>query len=206
MEAGMSELPIPERDDRVALYLSVGIAAIGAVATLVTTVARLVEVAPATDIPVRIPLDGEHVELPLGPDGTPVWATVDTATVTVANPAPATLFALWAQPIWLALAVLAGLALASLFFLRVARGEIFTRGAARLPLAAATVVGAGWLGSTVLTNMTTNGALAAVSDGTYESVTFTISMVPFFAILLLGGLGAALQIGEKLQRDTAGLV
>lgn len=202
----MSETTLPDRSDRVALYLSVGVAAIGAIAVLVTMVSRLAEVAPGHDIPVTVPLAGESVGLPLGPGGAEVTAQVDAATVTVADPAPATLFALWAQPIWLAVAILAGLAIAAVFFLRVARGQIFTPGAARLAIAGGAVVAAGWLGSTILTNMTTNGALAAISDGTYESVTFTVSLAPFLAILLLGGLGGALQIGERLQRDTVGLV
>lgn len=202
----MSDTAAPDHNDRVALYLSVGIAAIGAIATLTTTIARLLEVAPGHDIPVSVPLEGLSVGLPLGPDGAQVNAHVDVATVNVADPAPATLFALWAQPIWLAIVVLAGLALAAMFFLRVARGRVFSRGASRLAIAGAVVVGAGWVGGTILTNMTTNGALAALSGGTYDSVTFTVSMAPFVAILLLGGLGGALQIGERLNRDTEGLV
>jgi len=202
----MSEPITPDRDDWLALWISVGIAAVGAVTTIVNTVSRLTEVAPGHDIPVRVPLHSVSADLPLGPNGAAVTAAVDTATVTVADPSPATLVALWAEPIWVCVTVLAGLAVAALFFLMVARGQLFTRGGSRLALAGGLVVAAGWLGSTLLTNMTTSGALAAISDQTYESITFTVSLVPVLAILLLGGLGAALKIGERLQRETEGLV
>lgn len=202
----MSEPITPRRDDRLGLQLSLGAAAVGAVATVVTTVRRLIDVAPGHDIPVTVPLNGESVGLPIGPDGAAVTATVDAATVIVADPAPATLFALWAQPIWTGLAVLAGLAIACVLFLRIARGTVFNGGASRLVYAAAVVVMVGWFGGSMLTNMTTNGALSAISDYTYDSTIFSLSLVPSVAVLVLGALGVALQIGERLQKDTEGLV
>ena len=194
------------RDDRTALYFSIAITGFGAAVTAISAVTRLMEVAPGHDIPVTVPLDGESVGLPLGPNGAWVTAQIDTATVTVADPAPATLFALWAQPIWLALCIIAGLALAAVFFAKISRGQIFSGNASRLAVVAATVVALGWGGTSILTNMVTNGALAAISDHTYEAITFRASWVPFLAILLLGALASALKIGERLQRDTEGLV
>ena len=202
----MSENGTPDRSERTALYMSIAITGFAAAVTAVTAISRLTEVAPGHDIPVTVPIADESVGLPLGPNGAMVTTQVDTVTVTVNDPAPATLFALWAQPIWMALCIIAGLVLAAMFFARVARGQIFTRNASRIATAGATVVAVGWLGATVLTNMSTNGALAAISDKTYESVIFNVSMVPFLAVLLLGGLAGALQLGERLQRDTEGLV
>jgi hypothetical protein len=202
----MSEQLVPDRSDRLALNASVGIAAIGAVITVVSTVARLREVAAGRDIPVIVMLPETSVGLPLGPSGADVTASVDTATILVNDPAPATLFALWAEPIWLALAVLAGLWIASVFFLRIARGEIFTRGGSRLALAGGLVFAAGWAGSMLFSTMSANGALAAISDGTYDQISMYVPLTPVLVILFIGGLGSALQIGEKLQRDTVGLV
>ncbi|MGC4175528.1 hypothetical protein [Demequina sp.] len=202
----MSDTIVPTPSDRAALYLSIGVAAIGAVATIATTIARLVEVAPGKDVPVTVQLEEQTVGLPLGPNGALVDASVDTATIVVPHAEGATLFALWAQPIWLCLCVLAGLALAAMFFLRVARGQIFTKRASRLALYGALVVGAAWLGSGIFTAMAMNGALATVSDGTWDSGFIVVSFTPFLAILLLGGLGGALDIGERLQRDNEGLV
>ncbi len=195
-----------DRSDRIGMYMSVVMVAIGAVIAVVAAVARLLEVGDGRDVPVLVPLAGEEAALPLGPDGAAVTAAVDTATVTVAEPAPATLFALYAQPVWIAVVVVAGLVVAALFFLRLARGRAFDGGAARLAFIAAAIVTVGWLGDSILTNMTTNGALSAVSDYTYESMTFEVSLAPALAVLVIAAIGAALQVGEKLQRDTEGLV
>jgi len=195
-----------DRSDRIGMYMSIGMVLVGAALAIAAAVRRLIEIAPGTDVAVTVPLSGESAQLPLGPDGAAVLATVDTATVVVPDPAPATLFALWAQPIWDAALICALLMLVALFFLRLARGLAFAPHAGRLPYAAAAVVTVGWLGSGILTNMTTNGALSAISDYTYDSAIFEVSLAPVLALMVLAAMGAALQAGERLQRDTDGLV
>lgn len=195
-----------KKSDRIGMYMSILMVAIGAVIAIWAAVIRLIEVAPGTDVPVSIPLAGESTQLPLGPDGALIPATIDTATVEVPDPAPATAFALWTQPIWEALVVCTVLVLAAMFFLRLARGLAFAPHAGRLPYAAATVVTVGWVGSSILMNMTTNGALSAISDYTYEAITFEADLAPALVVLVLAAMGAALQIGERLQRETEGLV
>ncbi|MFW7414806.1 hypothetical protein [Demequina sp. SO4-18] len=202
----MDTTPGLDRSDRIAMYAAAVMAASGAVIAITAAVERLREVAPGHDIPVTVPLDGETAPLPLGPDGAAVTATVETATVVVPDPAPATMFALWAEPIWAALAICAGLVIAVLFFLRLARGRAFTRGASRLAYTGAGVIAVGWVGDRLWSNMTTNGAMSAISDYTYGVAIFEASLVPLLAILVVGAIGAALHVGEKLQRETEGLV
>lgn len=195
-----------DRSDRIGMYMSIFIVAVGAAIVITAAVRRLIEIAPGTNVPVVVPLAGEAAQLPLGPDGAGVSATIDTATVVVPQPALATSFALWAQPIWTAVVVCALLVLAAMFFLRLARGRAFAPHAGRLPYAAAAVVAVGWLGSGILTNMTTNGALSAISAYTYDSVVFEVSLAPALVIMVVAAMGAALHIGERLQRETEGLV
>ncbi|MFP5359391.1 MAG: hypothetical protein ACLGHM_02680 [Actinomycetes bacterium] len=202
----MTDTPQLDRPDRVGMYVSIAIVALAAVLAIVSAVGRLVEVGDGTDVPVTVPLTGETAALPLGPNGAAVEAVVQTATVTVPQPAPATLFALYAEPVWLALMVIVGVAFAAAFFLRLARGLAFERGTSRLVYVAAGVLLVGWFVGGVLTNMTVHGALSAVSDYTYDSISFEVSLVPFFVYLVVGAFAAALQIGERLQRDTEGLV
>lgn len=202
----MEESRSLDRADRIGMYMSIVFVAIGAGLVLTTAIRRLIEVAPGHDIPVLVALRGETAQLPLGPDGAMVPAEIDSATVVVAEPALATLMALWAQPIWHAVVGCTGLVLAAMFFLRLARGRAFTRGSARLAYAGAFVLAIGWFGSGMLANMTSNGALSAISDYTYDSITFEASLQPMLAILVIGAVGAALQIGERLQRDSEGLV
>lgn len=202
----MSDLTTVDKSDRIGLYLSVAFAVIGIVGIVMATVQRLIEVAPGKDIPVLVPLTGETAQLPIGPDGAAFTVEVDTATVIVADPAPATLFALWAQPIVMGLSWSVGLVLAAIFCLRIARARIFGQGTARIVYAAASVLMFGWFAGSILTNMTTNGALSSISNYTYDSAIFTANLGPAFAVLLLAAVGVALQMGEKLQRETEGLV
>lgn len=203
----MNESPQLDRSDRIGMYMSILLVAVGAVFAVVPAIQRLLEVGDGHDVPVTIPLDGETATLPLGPDGAAVSATVDVATVVVPDPAPATLFALYAEPIWTALLILAACVFAAILFLRLARGRAFQAGTSRLIYIGAGVVLVGWFVRSILTNMTTNGAISALSDYTYDdSVIFRTSLAPFFVFLVVGAFAAAFQIGERLQRDTEGLV
>jgi hypothetical protein len=195
-----------KRSERIALYLSAGIVIAAIAAGGASTVMRLAEVAPGHDIPVLVTLSDEQAALPLGPDGAAMTVDVETATVVVTDPAPATLFALWGQPIAQLLVIAASMAIAAAFMVRLARGRAFERGTARLAYAGGAVIVGGWFVDTVLTAIATNGALAAVSDQTYESMLFEISLGPVLAVLIIAAVGVALQIGERLQRETEGLV
>jgi hypothetical protein len=196
----------PARSDRIGLYFAVSWVALGAALAIVAAVERLMDVAPGTGIPVLVPLAGEMASLPLGPDGAAVAVDVASATIIVADPSPATLFALWAQPLWLAAVVCAAMVLSALFFLRLARGRAFSRGAAMIAFVGAALVLANWVADSILTSVTTNGALSAISDNTYQNWTLEFSLAPVLGVLVLAATGAALQIGERLQRETAGLV
>jgi hypothetical protein len=196
----------PDRADRWGLYLTVLLGVAGAVATCWVTVGRLLEILTGDGIPVLVPFVGETSTLPIGPGGAPVEVAVDQAVVTVADPAGATLFALVAQPIVTGLAILAGIALLCVFCLRVARGRTFERATVRLIGAGAIVLLVGWGLGSLFRTMGVNGTLAAVSDRSYDGVLFETDFTAFFAALALGAIGAAFQIGHRLQRETEGLV
>jgi len=202
----MEEITQPDNSDRLGLYLTAGAAAIGIVIAVVSTVSRLLEVAPGHDIPVRIALDAQATLLPLGLNGAPVDATVDAATVLVADPAPATLFALWAQPIVAGLTWSGLLVVAALFCLRLARAQVFSTATARLLYLGGGILTVGYFFDTILSTMTSNGALSAISDGTYEAMAASIDLAPAIGVLVLAAVGTAVQVGERLQRETAGLV
>lgn len=195
-----------KRSDRISLYLSAGVAVVAIAAGGVGTVSRLMEVAPGHDIPVLVRLENEQAALPIGPDGAMVTVDVETATVLVEDPAPATLFALWAEPIAQFLVIAVAMVIAAAFMVRLARGRAFERGTARLAYGGGAAVAFGWFAETMLTNMTVNGALSAVSDYSYEGALFEVGLGPFVAVLVMAAVGVALQIGERLQRATEGLV
>jgi hypothetical protein len=188
------------------MYLTVVLGAVGAVLTAVTAITRLAEVLPGHDIPVLVPFVDETAALPIGPSGAPVDVSVDQAIVTVADPAPATLFALIADPIVTAIWIIAAIALLCLLCINVARGRALHRSTVRIVLWGASLLVAGWVLTSLFRTMGVNGTLAAVSDGTYDGVLFQTDFAPVFGVLALGAIGAAFQIGNKLQRETDGLV
>ncbi|WP_395245747.1 hypothetical protein ACGGZK_08040 [Agromyces sp. MMS24-K17] len=204
-------MPLPtetalDRGDRLGMYLTIGIGAVAIGATAWAAVARLVEVLPGRDIPVLVPFVGERAELPIGPNGAPVTVDVDQAIVTVPKPAAATWFALVAEPIVVALALIAAIVLLGLLAWNLARGRAFTRANTRIIWWGSAALTAGWALGGLFRTMGVNGALSAVSDYTYDGVLFSTDWAPFFAILVLAVFGAAFGIGERLQRDTEGLV
>ena len=194
------------RADRIGMYATIAIAAAAAAATLWGTVARLVEVLPGRDTPVLVPFLGETAALPIGPGGAPVDVQVEQAIVTVPRPAPATQFALVAEPVVHGLAIVAGITLLALLCWNLARGRAFARANVRIMFWGASVLTAGWFLGSLLTTMTVNGALSAVSEYDYDGITFSTNWAFPFAILAIAAVGAAFQVGERLQRDTEGLV
>jgi hypothetical protein len=198
--------PPLSRSDRVGMYLTIAIGALGAAATLWFTIARLIEVAPNRNVPVLVPFVGETAKLPIGPDGALLSAQVEQATVIVPHPAAATYFALIAEPIVVGITILALIALLCAFCWKLARGQAFQRSTTVITIAAAFTVLGGWAIGSLFTTMTVNGALSAVSNYTYDGVLFSTDFTPVFAALALGAIGAAFQVAERLRRETDGLV
>ena len=122
------------------------------------------------------------------------------------QPAAATQFALIAEPVVIALAVIAGIVLLGLFCWNVTRGRAFTKANVRLVIIGVFVLLFGWIVGSLFTTMTVNGALSAVSDYTYDGVLFTTNWAAGFGLLALGAVGVAFQVGQRLQRETEGLV
>jgi uncharacterized membrane protein YeaQ/YmgE (transglycosylase-associated protein family) len=194
------------RSDRVGMYGTIVLGAIGAAVTVWVMITRLAEVLPGRDIPVLVPFVGETATLPIGPGASAVPVEVDQAVVTVADPAAATYFALVAQPIVVGLAILAGILLLCLFCFNLARGRAFARSTVRVLFIGTGVLLAGWVLGSLFQTMGVNGALSAVSDYEYDGVLFQTDFTAAFGVLVLGAVGAAFQIGHRLQRETEGLV
>jgi hypothetical protein len=196
------------RGDRLTMYFTIALGGVATGIVLWDAVARLLEVIPGRDVPVVVRFVGEPADLAIGQGGAAVDATVSQALVTVPQPAAATQFALVAEPIVHALAIIAGILLLGRFCWNLARGRVFARGTVRLVWWGAGVLTAGWFVGGILTKMTMNGALSAISRYEYEPDVSTVGTdwVPIFGLLALAAIGAAFQIGEKLQRETEGLV
>ncbi len=194
------------RADRSALWFSVAVVSLGAVVTVASAIARIVEIASGAEVPVTAELSGQTAPLTLGPDGSEVDAVVETATVMLHDPSGGVLAALYAQPVWWALTVTTGLVLAGALLVLLARGRAFAGRASRFVYVGALVLAVGWFGNVVLDAVVTGAAIDSISDGTSASWALEIDLVPFLGILFLGALGGAFQVGERLHKETEGLV
>lgn len=194
------------RADRTAMYVTIVFAAVAAAATVFTATTRLAEVIPSRDVPVLVPFADEFADLPIGAGGAPVAVEVREALIVVPEVAGATHFALIAQPVVIGLAILGAITMLALFCFNLARGRAFSRANVRLVFAATGILLAGWVLGGLFTTMSVNGALSAISEYSYDGVLVQTDFGAMFAILALGAVGAAFQIGERLQRDTEGLV
>jgi len=197
---------LPSRSDRWGMYLTIGACTTAVIATAWAVIARLADVFSPDGVPVDVPFVDEAAQLPIGPDGGAVAVDLDRAIVTVTDPAPATFFALVAEPIVTGLAIVAGVVLLLLFCVNVARGKAFARSTVRIVTSGVFVLALGWALGSLFRTMGVNGTLAAVSDHDYDGVLFETDFSPFFAALALAAVGVAFQIGHRLQRDAEGLV
>lgn len=195
-----------DRGDRFAGWFTAGVAAIGGIWILVQAGIRIAEVLRGTDVPVLAPFSGETAPLPIGPGGSPVTVTVEQAVITADGLAPITTASLVLEAVVVALGLLGALACLALLCVNLARGIAFSRLNTRLILWGTVSLLVAWGAGGLFRTMGVNGTFAAVSHHSYDNVIFSADLGPLFAILALGMVGTAFTVGERLQRDTEGLV
>jgi hypothetical protein len=90
---------------------------------------------------------------------------------------------------------------------RMLAGQFFSGTITRLITAASLLIAGGWAAWFGCSVLASNGVLALVADRALaEQITFQVSWTPILASMAVGALAAAFHAGEKLQRDTEGLV
>ncbi|GIG34861.1 hypothetical protein [Cellulomonas pakistanensis] len=171
---------------------------------LVASVARI---APNRDAPVDVMVAGAPVDLPLGPDGAPLAATVDTATLTVSDMPVATHVAALGAAVVPPLATIAVTICVLMLCRRMLAGQFFSGTITRLITAVSLLVAGGWVAWFGCSVLASNGVLALVADRSIlEEITFQVSWTPVLTSMAIGALAAAFHAGERLQRDAEGLV
>jgi len=188
------------------LFLIGGVAI--AVAAVVQSVVAIAQVLPNRDITLLAPFVATEAQAPLGPDGAPVVVQLDSASVTVASLQPAALGALVISHLLVAVAMVTVVTLLLMLCFGILRGRIFSRAHTALVTAAGLVAIAGMYFVPFFHNMAVNGALALLSDGTYDrAVVGTVDLLSIFGVAFVVALaGTAFAVGDRLQRDTEGLV
>lgn len=159
---------------------------------------------------VRLSADfaGTFVEVPIGPNGAPVLVDLDAATIDAPPLQPAAQVALVISHVLFAVVVVGVVVLLLILCFGILRGRIFRRRHTALVVAAGLTAIVGMYGVPFFGNMAVNGAIARISDYTYDRVVInSADLLPIFAVAFLVALaGTVFAVGDRLQRDTEGLV
>jgi hypothetical protein len=159
---------------------------------------------------VRVPIEflDTVAQAPLGPDGAAVPVELTGAVVTAPSLPIASLWALFLGEGLFAATVVTVVVLLLVLCVGILRGHIFSRRHTLLVTSVGVIALVGAFGVPFFHNMVANGALAWLSDRTYDrGLTQQIDLPVLIAIGFVAGLSSTVfAVGDRLQRDTEGLV
>lgn len=194
------------RGDRSALigFCIAGLAI--AVYFIVFSTIRIIELARGTAVPVLVEFMDAPVQIPLA-TGDSVTAGLDRATLTATSLPPiATGAGIIGQVVQI-LTIIAVIGCLILLARGILSGRVFSRRSTVLVMTAGITGLVGFAAVQFFDNMLANATVAAVTDNGIDNA--VISVEPFTFILaafIIAVIGTAFVIGEKLQRETEGLV
>lgn len=196
------------RGDTVSFWFFV-VAGIGiAIWAVVRSIVNIAAAASNQNVRVAAPFLDTVAQAPIGPNGTPVPVELTGAVITAPALPPASLAALFIAEGLFAAVVVAVVTLLLLLTSSILRGRIFSRRNTGLVSAAGIVTLVGVAGVPFFQNMVANGAIAWLSERTFDRGAIQLIDVPsLFGIAFVAGLaGTVFAVGDRLQRDTEGLV
>lgn len=197
-----------QRKDRSDLWTTIVFAAIAAVVTVALTIIRLLDLFAVDGIAATGRVDGVEAELPIGPGGASVTGRIHELSFTATDIPALSAGSFAAAIIITGLAYLVVIGCILRFCLNLMLGQAFTRQNTRLISATAITILAGTALTAFCNNMGTNGAFASLGDGAIEPLTSVTAeyWIAMFACVALGAVAVAFRTGERLERDTEGLV
>ena len=186
-------------------FMVAGVAII--IVAVVAAVIRIVEVLPNRDVVVTASLAGTSARAPIGPGGSMVPVRLDGAEVTVDSLPAASLGALVIQQGVGAIVISVVVGCLLWVAASVLRGTMFSRTNTVLITTAGLSALFGWAIWSFFGTMVSNGALARLSDRDFDGAVVSISPLPYvlgaFATAIVA---TAFAVGDRMRRDTAGLV
>lgn len=195
------------RGDKGALVAFCVAGAVIAVSFTVHSVMRTIELARGTDVPVLVEFipDQTRTELSLGTSSVEVG--VDQATITAAQlPAIATVPGIIGQVVQIA-TILVVIGCLILLARSTLKGRIFSRRNTALAMTAGITGLLGFAAVRFFDNMLANATVNVVTDNALDNAVITVEPFTFIlAAFILSVIGTAFVVGDKLQRETEGLV
>lgn len=187
--------------------------AIVVVWNLIVLVRGLIPLVSGSEVDVTVLLSAD-LPLPIGPGGTPVDAGVSSAQVAVSDLGP--FMMIWAVGA-VAVVPLATIAVAVLVLIlsrNILRGQFFSRTNTWIITSISLVIAGAWVLDIGCTLFTSNWALVQIAGPEGADAFSAHSVIedtptawlPIFASIAMGALASAFSAGERMQRDTEGLV
>ena len=195
------------RPDAAALIGFMVSGAVIAVWVVVNAVRRVLEVVPNRDVPVTAVFDGTPAQAPLGPDGAAVTVELATARLIAPELPVASVIALVIEQVALVATVLVVVGALLWLTKNIVRGTIFSRTNTALVSTAGIVGLLGFCAVPFFANMGANGAFAWISDRTFDNAVMSVDLFPLLLLAFIAALASTVfTVGDRLQRETAGLV
>lgn len=198
---------VPSRADRIGITIFMGAGLAIIVWSIVAAVLRIIEVTSGASTQVLAEFAGTPAQAPIGPGAATVEVELDRALLSTAELPTFSMASLVLQQIAVAASIVVVVTCLLLLSRSLLKGVIFTRRNSWL-VGIASIVGLlGAAAGPFFGNMAANGAFAVISDGDFENVVMTIDVLPYvLGAFIVAIIGTAFTIGERLQRDTTGLV
>lgn len=196
------------RGDTVSLLLFLAAGVGLAVWAVVHSIVTIVDALPNRDVRVAMPFLHTAAQAPLGPDGAPVSVELGSGVVVAPELPLASLWALVIAEVLFAVVVATVVALLLVLTIGILRGQIFSRRNTAIVTTVGAVTLVGLAGVPFFQNMVANGALARISEYGYDrGLVQTIDLpVLLSAAFVAAVAGTVFSVGDRLQRDTEGLV
>ena len=193
--------------DTVAMWIFIvaGLAIVGT--TVYAAAARLLEGLGGGAVEVPAVFSGTVAQAPIGPAGAMRDVELQNAVLTTDGLSAAGTGALVLEQVVAVASVATVVVCLIAVSLSVMRGRAFSRRSTVLVGTAGFAALAGVVGVPFFGNMVANDAFRAISDGTFDNVVMTVDLFPLFTIAFLAAIaGTVFTVGDRLQRETEGLV
>ena len=200
------------KGDQIALLALLAFSVIVAAGALLSAIQRVVEVIGGHGVWVHLEFAEAPISVPLAENEPPIGMTMDAASLQINNPSAATSAWLVSSAVLGALATVTIIVTLMLLARSALRGPVFSRRNTTLVTIAGTVF---MFQVLLLPNVETFGTNQALSEllantkpnEAMAPVIGTFALGPVLLAALVSGLVAGVfQIGERMQRDTDGLV
>lgn len=196
----------PNAVDRAALLLTMLIALGAAGYGVVGAVIRIAAISTNRDVPVVASFMETPATLPIGPGGADVEVAAREVVLRVSDLPAITLGSLMLAEVATALTIVLAAVLAALIVRNVIRGRAFATANVALVGSLTLLLPLGLGANRLFSTMGANGAAAALADSPPVNTAFALDPMVFLGIAALGTIAAAFQIGNRIQRETEGLV